>query len=69
MIKKILCYFFHSWKYYTKTINVKNYIIIGRSKEINFPMRECKRCGYKEHHMMPMLGNMKVNWKPYNLKQ
>lgn len=37
--------------------------------EITVPVRECDRCGYREHHLMPLANGFAYNWKPYPREQ
>lgn len=34
-------------------------------RELKIPIRECNRCGYREHHLMPRANGMWINWRPY----
>ena len=64
MLSKFLCKIgFHRFEHYQEKLKMKDY----RREEMIVPIRECKSCGLKQHHMMPTQNGMDFNWKPYNI--
>ena len=62
-VKRFLCDMgIHKWFHYSETIKVN---IERRSwvREMTAPIRECKWCGTRQHHMMPACNGHAVNWK------
>jgi hypothetical protein len=62
-IKQILCSLeLHNYDYFNKKVT---YDIDNELKEFNTPIRECKWCGKKQHHMLPMRNGTHSNWKSF----
>lgn len=56
----------HHYKYYNETHKI---IGLGNRTQLNVPIRECVRCGKKEHHLMPKCNGIADNWKPFPYKK
>lgn len=63
-IKGMLCYYdSHTFIYYNEIHKTKSpYQPI---KEATIPIRECVRCGKRQHHYMPKGNAIFTNWKPF----
>jgi hypothetical protein len=52
----------HRWRYFRELHTIKG--LRNRPDfKMSIPMRECKGCGKRQHHMMPTCGGMDYNWK------
>lgn len=53
----------HNYFHYQETRPVEGLPL--RIRKIKVPIRECDRCGYREHHLMPRQNGNYYNWRPY----
>ena len=66
-MKKILCKLnLHNFKYYSENMKCDG---LKHIENINVPIRECKWCGIREHHLMPKINLNEIKWKPYHYKK
>ena len=66
LVIQLLCKLnIHNWKYYNLLKPITGH---KRIKELDIPLRECKHCNIKQHHLMPMCNGSRYNWKPYKFK-
>jgi len=62
--KGMLCYYdSHSFIYYDETHKTK--VAYKPIKEATIPIRECKRCGKREHHYMAKGNAVFTNWRSF----
>ncbi len=67
-MKNFLCRIsLHNYVYYTEIHKCES-DILKHIKELSVPIRECKRCNKRDHHMMPRLNGGYYNWKEFKFK-
>lgn len=63
LLGKCLCAIgFHNYKYYKEEMKCTG---LPHRNEIEVPVRECKRCGIRQHHLTPRCNSNADNWRPY----
>lgn len=67
LLGKCLCALgFHNFKYYKEEAKCTG---LPHIDKLDVPVRECKRCGTREHHLMSRCNGNADNWRPYLHKQ
>lgn len=70
-MKKLLCYLdLHSWRYYKKEYYFKytepRLAMMTGNRSV--PLRECRWCNKRQHHLMLIISHARYIWKPWNVK-
>ena len=68
IIGKLLCRIgIHNYFHYYENNRLVG--LPGGDTYYKVPVRECKVCGYREHHLMPKQNGNCYNWKPYMIEK